>query len=188
MPANPFRLPDDPNENPFDTIVIAGEFMPGKADIGKPKRTFKWDKKEAPGTAGDSITYRGSRIVDFVIELTFWEAEQIDEWDVKRPALEPNPKAIKALDVNHPVLERQKVFSIVVEEIVELFHVGKGEWHAQIGCTEYRPPPKVNATATPAGSASGASKDGAGAAAKPPTAKSAQEQEIARLLAEAKKP
>lgn len=188
MSANPFRLPDDPFENPFDTIIVAGDYLPGLARVGKVKRTFKWDKKEGPGTQGDTITYRGTRLVEFVIELEFWEAEQVDEWDAKRPGLEPDPRSIRALDVIHPVLERQKVRSIVVEEITELSYVKGGSWTVQIGVNEFKPAPKANATGTPSGSGSSSGKAGPGAADKAPTAKSAQEEEIARLLAEAKRP
>lgn len=177
MSANPFRVPEA-----FDTCALAGEFLPGLAKVGAVKRAFKWDKKEAPGTQGDHITYRGSRLVDFVIELTMWEEEQIDEWDLKRPLFEPDAKKIQALDVEHPVLERQKVRSVVVAEIVELEHKGGGLWVVQLGVNEYKPPPKAPATGNPKGSTN-----------KTPTpagetAPSAQEQEIARLLAEAKKP
>ena len=179
MSANPLLVPEA-----FDTVIVAGDYLPGLANVGKVKRTFKWDKKEAPGTAGDSITYRGIRIVDFVIELTFWESEQIDEWDAKRPGLEPVTGAIKALDVVHPVLERQKVRSVVVEEIVELYPADAGAWKVQIGVTEYKPPPKANASGSPSGSKNSSGKGSSAA----PTAQSEQEKEIARLLEEAKKP
>ena len=179
MSANPLLVPEA-----FDTIVIGGEYMPGLAKVGKPKRSFKWDKKEGPGTQGDSLTYRGSRLVDFVIDLTFWESEQIDEWDAKQPGLEPDPRSVRALDVVHPVLERLKVRAIVVAEIGGLEDRGAGEWGVQIGINEYKAPPKVNASGSPNGSKSSSGKGGNAA----PTALSAQEQEIARLLAEAKKP
>lgn len=179
MSANPFRIPEA-----FDVVAIAGEYMPGLAKVAKIKRTFKWDKKEGPGTQGDTLTYRGSRLVDFVIDLTFWEEEQIDEWDIKRPALEPDPRAIKALDIVHPVLERQKIRSIVVAEITEIDHKGGGEWNVQIGVNEYKAPPKANATGSPAGSKGSSGKGGDA----PPSAQTEQEKEIARLLEEAKKP
>lgn len=183
MSANPFRVPEA-----FDTVVVAGEYLPGLAKVAKVKRTFKWDKKEGPGTQGDSITYRGSRLVDFVIELSLWEEEQIDEWDAKRPMLEPDARNVRALDVVHPVLERQKIRSIVVAEIVELDHQGGGLWTVQIGVNEYKPPPKANATGSPNGSKSSSGKDGSGAAAAAPAARTEQEKEIERLLAIARQP
>lgn len=186
MTANPFLMPEDPADNPFDTIALGGEYMPGLANVGKPKRTFKWDKKEGPGTKGDTITYRGDRLVDFVIDLTFWEAEQVDEWDAKSGALKPDARQIRALDCSHPTLDRLNVRSVVVTEITELFHRGGGAWGVQIGVDEYRPP--VAANATPKGSSGANAKNGAGASAKAPTAKSAQEQEIDRLLKLARQP
>lgn len=180
MSANPFRVPEA-----FDTIVISGEYMPGLVNVGRTKRVQKWDKKEGAGTTGDTLTYRGKRSVDFVIQVTMWEEEQIDEWDDKQPMLEVDGKAH---DVVHPILERLKVRSIVIIEVPGLFHEGGGLWTAQIGVNEFKPPPKGNSTVTPKGSANSNGKDGPGAAAKPTTAKSAQEEEIERLLKLAKAP
>lgn len=179
MSANPLVIPEA-----FDIVILAGLTLPGLADVGKVSRKFKWDKKEAPGTAGDSITYRGIRLVELVIELTFWTQEQIDEWDALRPGIEPVAGNVKALDVIHPVLERQKVRALVVSEIVELFPKLQGGWGVQIGVDEYKPPPKANASGSPDGS-KGSSGTGSNAA---PTAQSEQEKEIARLLAIAKQP
>lgn len=181
MSANPFRVPEA-----FDVIALSGEYMPGLANVGRVKRVSKWDKKEAPGTAGDSITYRGKRLVDFVIQLTMWEEEQIDEWDDKQKLLEVDGKAH---DVVHPILDRLKVRSVVIAELPGLFHEGGGLWTVQIGVNEFKPPSKGgNSTVTPKGSANSTGKDGPGAAAKPTTAKSAQEEEIERLLKLAKEP
>lgn len=182
MSANPFRTPEA-----FDTLALAGDYLPGLVRVGAVKRVFKWDKKEGPGTQGDTITYRGTRLVDFVIDLTMWLEEQIDEWDAARPRLEPDPRSVKALDVTHPVLDRQKVRSIVVAEIVELVHKGGGEFNVQIGVNEYKPPGKANATGSPSGSKSSGA-GGGGTANKPPNAKTAQEEEIERLLKLAREP
>lgn len=183
MSANPFRTPEA-----FDTCALGGEYLPGLVRVGPVTRKFKWDKKEGPGTQGDSITYRGSRLVDFVIDVTMWEEEQIDEWDAKRPALEPDARNVKALDAVHPVLDRQKVRAVVVAEITELVHKGGGEWNVQIGVNEYKPPGKSNATGTPKGASSSSGSGGGGTANKPPNAKTAQEEEIERLLRIAREP
>lgn len=186
MSANPFELSDDPSQNPFDIVYIAGGQLPGLASIwtgSKPSRKYKWDKKEGAGTAGDILTYRGSRTVEFVIDLTFWEADQVDAWDAMYPTLTPDGKS--GVDITHPTLDRLGVKSIVIEEIVQLFPKGGGQWGVQIGVNEYAPPPKTNVTTTPNGSSNTTAKSDAD---KPPTAQTAQEKEIQDLLAEAKKP
>lgn len=190
MSANPFLLSDDPNQNPFDAVAIGGEYMPGLARVwiaSKPSRKHKWDKKVGPGTVGDTLTYRGSLLVEFAIQLEFWEAEQVDEWDAKYPALSLAIGS-KAQDIAHPTLDRLGVRAIVLSEIVQLFPLGVAgcAWAAQIGVNEYRPPPKVNVTGSPNGAANGFSQ-GQNGNGKNPTAKSAQEEEIAKLLKEAKK-
>lgn len=182
MPANPFRTPEA-----YDTLALGGEYLPGLINVGKPSRKFKIDKKEGPGTSGDTITYRGKRTVEFVIEGTLWEEEQFDEYDEKLPGFEPDDRKVKALDVIHPTLERLKIRSVLIVEIVPPWHVGKGEWRYQFGVNEYKPPPKgANATGTPNGS-TGANKTDR-TAEKAPAAKSEQEKEIDRLLKLAKEP
>jgi hypothetical protein len=123
-----------------------------------------------------------------VIDLTFWEADQVDEWDAKSGVLRNAVDSQRALDCSHPTTDRLSVRSIVVAEIVELFPRGEGgcAWGVQIGVNEYRPAPKANVSGTPSGSTSKAGD--AGKKGQTPTAKSAQELEIQRLLAEAKKP
>lgn len=183
MSANPFLISDDPSLNPFDIVILRGSQLPGLASVGKPSRKYKWDKKEGAGTAGDVLTYRGIRTVEFMIDLTFWLPEHVDAWDTIYPSLVPDGKT--SIDISHPTLDRLGVKAVLVEEIVQLFSRGAGSWGVQIGINEFSPPPKTNATVTPNGTGY---EGGAPDQDKPPTAKTAQEKELAALLAEAKKP
>lgn len=187
MSFNPFLMGDDPSDNPFDQVLFGGYLLPGLADIwksGKPSRKRKWDKKSAAGASGETMTYRGELTCEFVIDLTFWDADHVDRWDALYPQWATD--GTTAYDVTHPTLDRLKVKSVVVVEIVQLFPIlDKTAWAVQIGVNEYKPPAKKNVTNTPAGSKT---NSGSSEKDKPPTAKSAQEIEIQKLLEEAKKP
>jgi hypothetical protein len=178
---------DDPSDNPMDQVLIGGYLLPGLADIwksSKPSRKRKWDKKSGAGAVGETMTYRGEQTVEWVIDLTFWDETHVDAWDALYPQWTDDGKT--AYDVTHPTLDRLRVKSIVIVEIVQLFPVlDKTAWAVQLGVNEYKPPAKKNVTTTPDGSKSNSGKTEKD---KPPTAKSAQEIEIQQLLEEAKKP
>lgn len=183
MSFNPFYIDVDPANNPFDQVIIAGDYIPGLPSVWstKPSRKYKWDKKQGAGTAGDTITYRGIELVEFVIDVTFWEGPQVDAWDALYPKWTPDGKT--GLDITHPTLDRLGVKSIVIVEFVQLFFRDAGAWGVQIGISEFRPPPPANITTTPDGSKTNNTKTD-----QPATAQTAQEKEIQNLLAEAKKP
>jgi hypothetical protein len=183
--ANPLRLPEA-----WDFVILGGDLLPGLAKIEGARRPFKWDEKEGAGTIGASLTYRGERLVPSAIVLQFWLEEQIDEWDSVRPRLKPDARNVKALDIVHPSLEDLEVRSVVVDEIGALEHKGGGLFEVRISVKEYKPPPKANASGSPSGSSSSSKSKGgaAGTGNAPPSAKTEQEKEIERLLAEARKP
>lgn len=183
--ANPL---DDPEV--WDVAVIAQVEVPGLSKIKGASRKFKWDEKEGPGASGATHTYRGDRPAHFSLIVHLWEPEHFDEWADLAPLLVPDPKrGIRALDIYHPALESLGISAVVVEELGQPENDGKGLWTIEVKLSEYKPAPKATASGTPSGAASGKGKTGAnGSANAPPTAKTEQEKEIERLLAEARKP
>ena len=177
--ANPFTVPEA-----FDTITIGGETMPGIAVV-KAERKHKYDEKKTKGSKGSTLTYAGSDLVDITIDLTIFDQEGYDDWIAKAPALLPDPKNPKALDAVHPHLDAVNVSSIVMVSTPAPVHEGGGKWTVALKAKEFVAAPKA-ASGTPDGSTG--AKGGTGTSAAASTAQSAQEAEIARLLAEAKKP
>lgn len=191
-----------PYANPLDNaqaplwhfVVIAGRRTPGVCDVSDAERTYKWDVKSGPGTQGETATYQGFGLAKFKIRLRMWTPEQIAEWDELRPLLkyDAGRKSVEAVDVTYPSLTDQDIFAAVVESIGAL-HVDAGLATVEIGCIEYRPPPRVSATKTPstvgkaqagaAGSTGGVSAAGQGHPADSIIAR--QQGEIGRLTEEA---
>ena len=96
-------------------------------------------------------------------------------------------KAVKAVAIDHPALSERKIRSVVTRDIGAPVADKSGKTTIKVELSEFYPPKKKNATGTPTSSKTGSGgKPGVGTPT--PQAKRAQELEIERLLAEARKP
>jgi len=191
--VNPLRSPEQVN-----TIVIAGlSFGPfgdikGKFELLDPEgRPYKWDLKDAPGTQGATITFRGSRPSKFKLKFTFGvgepadQASAMDQFDssiVPLLFIDATKKSPKPLDVLQVLLAATDIFAIVPENIGGYDHEGGGLYSYTVPCLEYAPAKKKNATSTPTGTTTTAKKQ------QSPTFQDQQDREIDSLLAKAAQP
>ncbi len=184
--ANPLGAGADPGA--FDFCTVSGVRSMGILKWSGSGRKYKWDRKDGAGSQGATLTYRGWDISEGIkFQFLMWTREQIEFcYNTFIPLLEydATKKNPKPINIQHPVLMANNIFSVVTYEIGELVSAGQQLWSVDITFSEYRPPAKKNATSTPNGSAtpkplSGGSK---------PTAQDAQDAEIQRLLTEFQKP
>ena len=182
--ANPLRSPELLNTITVTSLTL-GPFgdIKGKFELQDPEgRPFKWDLKDAPGTQGATITYRGSRPSKFKCYFAFWEDVQIDAFDQQMlplfqiDSLKKTPVPVAVLQV---LLASLDIFSLVPEKIGTYNDEGKGLISITIDCLEYAPAKKKNVTTTPTTTTTNKSK------AASPTFQDAQDKEIASLLAKA---
>jgi len=188
--ANPLESPELVN-----TITVANiSFGPfgdytGKFELeDSDGRPFKWDTKDAPGTQGATITYRGSRPSKGKFKFYFWTAQQIIDFDrnvLPLFQIDATKKTPKPVDVLQLMLASIDVFAVTTETLGEgsvYVHEGAGLYSYTIAWLEYAPAKKKNATTTPSGTVT----------AKPPTPSQtfpdAQDRELASLLAKAAQP
>lgn len=191
--ANPIRSPELIN-----TIVIAsvsfGPFgdVKGKFELLDPEgRPYKWDLKDAPGTQGATITFRGSRPSKFKLKFTFGvgepadQAAAMDQFDTTIAPLfflDATKKQPKPLDVLQLLLAAVDIFALVPENLGGYEHEGAGLYSYTIPCLEYAPAKKKNATSTPTSTVTTSKK------ASSATFQDQQDREIAGLLAKANQP
>jgi hypothetical protein len=191
--ANPLRSPELIN-----TIVIASvSFGPfgdvrGKFELLDPEgRPYKWDLKDAPGTQGATITFRGSRPSKFKLKFTFGVGEPSDQaaaMDLFDTTIAPlffldaTKKQPKPLDVLQLLLAAVDIFALVPENIGGYEHEGGGLYSYSIPCLEYAPAKKKNATSTPTSTVTTAKKTSSA------TFQDQQDREISSLLAKAAQP
>lgn len=148
-------LSANPIENPevYNVIVVAGVISPGAMILSGGGRPYKWDIKDTAGAQGSTITYRGWKLGDDIeCKFQFWQDQQIADFYsgfvplLQYDATKQNPKPVQ---VYHPVLSVNDIYSVVVTEIGPLTNEGKGLWTVTVKMTEYRPPKKQNVTTTP---------------------------------------
>jgi len=185
-----YALPigDGADTDAYNFIIVAGVRSPGVASWSGASRTYNWDVKQTSGSQGATETYRGWKVSEGIkFTLQMWEASQLTFfYSTFKPLLsyDATKKNPKPISIQHPILMANDIFNVVTINIGELVNAGKQLWTVELEFTEYRPPPKKNATSTPNGTQN-TSPDKAGSK---PTAQDAQDQELARLTAEFGKP
>lgn len=182
LTANPLINPEA-----FDKITMAGEVNPGLFRLQGAERIYDWDVKDGPGSQGSVVTYRGWKPTDdLVFRFEAWTAAQIDALAsyVDRFRYDATKVSPKPVDVYHPILAANEIYSVIIKSIGPLTLEDKQLYSITIKAAEYRPPAKKNATTTPKASA-GATGD---KAAAKPSVKDAQDVEIERLMALARQP
>jgi len=159
----------------YDQVTANGIASPGVARITSDiAREYAWDRKQAPGAAGENMTFRGLNIVSFTIECQLWTDDLLTQWEAWAGLWEWDPikQAATPVEVFHPLLAER---GITVASATKIYapkqaRLGDNLWIGKIEALEWRPPPKKNATSSP----------------KSTQTESANDREIKRLLDEAK--
>lgn len=160
----------DPLTQPgqWDVLNAAGVQSPGVARlIAGGGREYVWDIKQAPGTQGYVMTYRGWKGgEDITFRFTFFERHDAPPYviamsqvqsfyDIWAPLwaydafkLRPNPTA-----VYHPALAANDIQNLVCKRIGALENDGKGMWWIDQTFHEFRRP-RIIPTETPKGATS----------------------------------
>jgi hypothetical protein len=153
----------NPIEHPefWDFAVIAGIQTPGLAGVSGFNRPWKWDVKDARGSAGATETFQGGPPSKGKLTLRFWTAEQIDEWYTLQASLmyEPGKRDAAPVRFLHPATFSLGIDKVVIEVIGQIERKGGGLYEVVLDLLEFRPPPKKDVSSTPkkgsAGTASG---------------------------------
>lgn len=172
-----------PYESPelFDSIILAGVRSPGKVTISGYGRVIGWDVKKAAGQKGATTTRTSEAPREFTCSFYLSDDPTVDvdqddlvTWESFQKLIESSvdEKKPKALDIYHPDLASRKIKSVVLANLGDVVHDGKGGQTIAVKFLEYMPPKP--ATGTPTGSKSKAKAD--------PNADA--KAELARVLAE----
>ena len=164
-------------------------------------RQFKYDTKDAPGTQGAVITYRGSRPSKGKFKFSFWTANQIAAFDANILPLfqiDGTKKTPLPVDVLQVLLASVDIFAVTTEVLKGYEHEGQGLWSFTIDWLEYAPPKKKNVTSTPTNTITTAAQKignnisnfffGNGEKPESQTFPDAQDREIEKLRAKAGQP
>ena len=185
---NPLDNPQD-----YDYCEVDGVENPGiiaAGGISGFKRETEWETKKGKGTKGGTATLTQLPPSKGSIKFLLWEPAHFESWDStfrKQFKYDPTKKTKNAVDIFHPTLAKQEVYSVVTESIGPETSEGEGLWSITVELLEYLPPPKKTVTSSPTGSTSKGSANSSSGKSDDPIA-DAQQAEIKKLLAEAAEP
>jgi hypothetical protein len=173
MACSPLQYPQE-----WDVINIGGVDSPGVCVVGKTKRHNVFDVKRGKGVKGATITYEGDEPASFDVTFTLWrdpkvtsptDPDDFANWEAFVPLLryDPSKKTMQAVDIYHPSLVPIDINRVLCEDIGNIVHVGDLKYEVEVRFLEYRPPPPVDVTTTPAGSKATVKKPDADPAAEP---------------------
>ena len=191
----------NPSDSPerYDCIILGTSKSPGVVTISGHDRNEAWDIKDAKGQDGASSSLNGKPIAQFQCSFQLvvdYESgvDELEEWEAFKRVVKSTtggPKPV-ALPIYHPDLASQDITEVCNGSIGGLKHDGKGGAIVIVKFNEHRPPkPKPPARAQVRGGSPVVPliPNGIGTAGTPKPDPNAQaKDELAKLLAEAKRP
>lgn len=170
----------------YDKIVAAGVTSPGVVRVQEIAREYVWDMKQSPGAAGENMTFKGLKNVQFSLEFQLLGDPQLEEWEawISLWDFDPTKSSPQPLNVQHPLLEERAVTIVTAKKIHAPKQARPGDnlWIAKIEAVEWRPPPKANVAKSPSSAKAGGSESESGG----PPAETARQREIRQLTEEFK--
>lgn len=123
-----------------DTFVI---FSPTRVRIDG-ELSVKFDVKEAPGTDGASITYRGYTPAKVDVTWALYTEDMLRDFESLLPDIRPKPgkTAPKPIEIVHPQLALYNLHKFFVEKMPLLKKAGSGIYDVTLSCVEFFPKPK----------------------------------------------
>lgn len=163
----------------WDVVTIGGAVCPGHCEIRGFERNHGWDKKTGKGSLGTTVTFKNKPAVEGSIMFYLYTGLHFQLWESFRPRFlyDPTKRSVSAIDIFHPSLADLGIKSVVTESIAPIRHMGENLYGCEVKLIEYIPPPKLDATATPAGSSSGQ-----GTNKNPPAPTDPLQQKVAALF------
>jgi hypothetical protein len=164
------------DEDLYDAITLGGVRSPGLVTLSGHDRNEKWDVKDGDGQGGATTTHKGEQVAQFTASFYLvrdptQDIDEFAEWDAFAAIIESTVSGeVKALDIYHPDLARNRIGAVSKATIGGMKHDGKGGATIEVKFIEYRPPKKKGGNPKGAGgwtsSTSAAGKTDPNAAAK----------------------
>lgn len=132
----------DPLIEPADKIWLVQQWSPGLCDISGANSPREWEQRKAVGWSGAIVVYKGVDLARFSVRLRLYTSDDWVDWSRFKPLVDKPPprKRPRAMDIWHPLLVDQGIYSVVVEDLGQAEQTGEGEWTIEIKMVEYRFP------------------------------------------------
>jgi hypothetical protein len=135
---------------PWQTVRLAGQPLPGKAEVLGGSASRRVDVKNAPGADGAGITDRGLEPSRFKVRVTLWTAEHLAAWERRLPRIQPRAGkgGLQRASIYHPALAHLGITEVCITQVSALQPGSTvGTYVSEIDCLQWLPPGK-NVTKT----------------------------------------
>ncbi|XXX79174.1 hypothetical protein WMF30_10410 [Sorangium sp. So ce134] len=130
----------------WDTLFLAGRVFPGLALV-KVKGGQKIDRKDAPGSDGETTVQQGEKAKDVDIVHRMWLPKQWDEYEECFLLIEPVVEKRRPVDIVTSQTAFRLITSVIIEEIDGPNWEQDKRWmEFRYKCIEHKPPPPKNTT------------------------------------------
>jgi hypothetical protein len=146
---------NNPLKNPsgWDVIKIAGKTSPGLATVSGVRLKNKIEILHGYGLSLPRLKFTGREILDFQVDLRFWNEEDIDQFEAEiEPLLVKNPVSkinnagfpeMRALNFFHPATSAKGITSVVPGEVGQLVQIDDGLWSIDFKLFPFWGNPKI---------------------------------------------
>lgn len=134
----------NPLSEPYDKIWLAQVWSPGLCDIVGANSPRNWEERDGAGMSGATIVFHGIKLAHFSVRFRLYTEQDWSEWNQFSPLLIKPPPRVepRALDIWHPILVDQGIYSVAVEDVGPPDQTQDGEWTIEVKFSEYRGEPK----------------------------------------------
>lgn len=138
----------------WDQISVRGTVWQGKIEIRGARRRYKWDTKNAPGAAGATDTFRGTKPEPFEIIFYLWTDAHFAFWPTFSSLFlyQSLKGEVLPVSIYHPSLAMIGLTVVRTEDVGAVVKVNDELlFSSTVRVHEFAPPPPVNVTTTPTG-------------------------------------
>lgn len=132
----------DPLIEPADRIWLAQKWSPGLCEIDGANSPREWEERPGYGWSGSFLWFKGIRLAHFTIRFKLYTSQDWIDWSLFKPLLDRPPvgRRPRALDIWHPLLVDQGIYSVQVEDMGQPTQTADGEWTIEVKFLESREP------------------------------------------------
>ncbi|WP_437310002.1 hypothetical protein [Sorangium sp. So ce388] len=130
----------------WDVLYLAGRVFPGLAMV-KVRGGQKIDRKDAPGSDGETTVQQGEKAKDVDIVHRMWTQEQWDEFEACFLLIEPVAEKRRPVDIVTSQTAFRLITSVIIEEVEgPNWETDKRWMEFHYKCLEHKPPPPKTVT------------------------------------------
>jgi hypothetical protein len=129
-----------------DSIVLAGDRLPGVWHLLPGYKEFGWQEQKGVGLTGATLRITGDPLVTCEFLVQFFKESDWDAFEpyrakyFRKPVVQQGANVNYSLQIQHPELHANGIDAVVLLKVPFFTNTGKGNWVGHVHFKQYRPP------------------------------------------------